>query len=547
MRKSAVAVLAAAGIVTAVVATPAQAAVTMTTPAGLTAGSLTATTLSLSWKAVTGAGAYRVQLSTSSRMGSATYHRFTTNHGTITGLAAKKRYYFRVAVVSASTGTRLSPYTKATYPSAVTKAVAVPAGLRSTAATASSVALAWNAPEGASLYQVKRSTSSTFSNAAYGRSTTPSMSVAGLAAGRTYYFKVRVIRANASALTSWSPAVTVPTASAPSAPTPTPDPVGPAPSDGPADVRVGSYNLFSVSLDATKGERKPWRDRRAAIISNIMSQDVDVLGVEEANPSTHWAPQLVDGKTQPEDLVNGLNDAGGSFALTNPYSYNCVNSVTNNNCDYLYRGASNTDRILYNTKTLSVVRTGSVLYDAQVPGSNNDYLAYAVLRTRSTGHEFMFTSTHLEPSSGTVKAAQWRESIAAIQRLRGDLPVVSVGDYNTHKFLTLAKEMFPAQKAAGLGDVLNQEYQVNPARGVRAQHLVNAWINSYNHFYRNVADFGYSTRRDKIGNGIDQIFATNSLVVKEYEVVVPFNPTTLQVTGTIASDHNMVRATIRIP
>ncbi len=465
MRKSAVAVLAAAGIVTAVVATPAQAAVTMTTPAGLTAGSLTATTLSLSWKAVTGAGAYRVQLSTSSRMGSATYHRFTTNHGTITGLAAKKRYYFRVAVVSASTGTRLSPYTKATYPSAVTKAVAVPAGLRSTAATASSVALAWNAPEGASLYQVKRSTSSTVSNAAYGRSTTPSMSVAGLAAGRTYYFKVRVIRANASALTSWSPAVTVPTASAPSAPTPTPDPVGPAPSDGPADVRVGSYNLFSVSLDATKGERKPWRDRRAAIISNIMSQDVDVLGVEEANPSTHWAPQLVDGKTQPEDLVNGLNDAGGSFALTNPYSYNCVNSVTNNKCDYLYRGASNTDRILY----------------------------------------------------------------------------------NTNKFVTLAEEMFPAQKAAGLGDVLNQEYRVNPARGVRAQHLVNAWVNSYNHFYRNVADFGYSTRRDKIGNGIDQIFATNSLVVKEYGVVTRFNPDTLDVTGTIASDHQMVRATIQIP
>jgi len=48
------------------------------------------------------------------------------------------------------------------------------------------------------------------------------------------------------------------------------------------------------------------------------------------------------------------------------------------------------------------VRTGSVLYDAQVPGTNNDYLAYAVLRTKATGHEFMFTATHLEPSSGTV-------------------------------------------------------------------------------------------------------------------------------------------------
>jgi endonuclease/exonuclease/phosphatase family metal-dependent hydrolase len=544
-----VAVTAAASVMTVVAAVaPAQAAVTMATPAGLTADSVTATTMSLSWKAVTGAGAYRVQLSTSSRMGSPRYLRYTTNHGTLTGLSAKKRYYFRVAVVSASTGSRLSPYTKATYPSAVTKAVAVPAGLRSTAATASSVSMAWNAPEGAAIYQYKRSTSSTFSNASYGRSTTPSASVSGLAAGRTYYFKVRVIRADATPLTSWTPAVTVRTASAPSSPTPDPTPApDPTPTDGPPDVRVGSYNLFSVSLDETKGERKPWRERRAAIVSNIMSQDVDVLGVQEANPSTYWAPQLVSGKTQPEDLVNGLNAAGGSFAVTNPYSYNCVNPITNYHCDYVYRGASNTDRILYNTKTISVVRTGSVLYDAQVPGSNNDYLAYAVLRTKSTGHEFLFTSTHLEPSSGTVKAAQWRESIAAIKQLRGDLPVVSVGDYNTNKFVTLAEEMFPAQKAAGLGDVLNQEYRVNPARGVRAQHLVNAWVNSYNHFYRNVADFGYSTRRDKIGNGIDQIFATNSLVVKEYEVVTRFNPDTLDVTGTIASDHQMVRATIQIP
>jgi hypothetical protein len=51
----------------------------------------------------------------------------------------------------------------------------------------------------------------------------------------------------------------------------------------------------------------------------------------------------------------------------------------------------------------------------------------------------------------------------------------------------------------------------------------------------------------KLGNSIDWVFASNALVVKEWETVIDFDPTTLRITGVIPSDHNMIRATVVIP
>jgi hypothetical protein len=102
-------------------------------------------------------------------------------------------------------------------------------------------------------------------------------------------------------------------------------------------------------------------------------------------------------------------------------------------------------------------------------------------------------------------------------------------------------------KRAGYGDVLNQQYLVNPSRGVRARTRINGWMNTYNHLSRSVAVFGYEDRHDKTGNGIDWIFASNSLPVKDYKVVVHWNRATGRVVGTLPSDHNMIRATLSLP
>ena len=65
-----------------------------------------------------------------------------------------------------------------------------------------------------------------------------------------------------------------------------------------ADVRVASFNIQNVSLDRTVGLQRPWRVRPPTVISQILGERVDVIGVQEAQPSTHFASRLVDGSTR---------------------------------------------------------------------------------------------------------------------------------------------------------------------------------------------------------------------------------------------------------
>ena len=99
-------------------------------------------------------------------------------------------------------------------------------------------------------------------------------------------------------------------------------------------------------------------------------------------------------------------------------------------------------------------------------------------------------------------------------------------------------------KSAGFGDVMNQEYQVNPPKNVRAEQVINGWINSFNDYRRDITPYSYSTARTKVGNGIDWVFATNSLRVKQWKVVIDFDPSSLQIRGVIPSDHNMISSVI---
>ena len=323
----------------------------------------------------------------------------------------------------------------------------------------------------------------------------------------------------------------------------------PAAAAGPRAValRVGSFNVMTVGTDATSGNRRPWKARRGAVIREILGEHVDVIGVQETNPSSWFARRLVDGPNQFLDLRNGLNKAGGHFRLANASSFNCRNSATTYRCRTVARGATHSERILYDSRRLSLVKAGSLRYRHQSGHPGTGFMAWARLRSRANGHTFLFTSTHLDPRHRGVRHAQWRQMISAIRSLRHGRPVISVGDFNTHRMDPMAKDMLPRMKRAGVGDVLNQTYRANPVRGVRARHLVNAWVNSYNHFRRSMRSWSYEDNRRKIGIDIDYIFASNYLKVPEFKVVVDYNPRTLRVRRTFPSDHNMLRATIRLP
>src|SRR3954453_8637277 len=431
------------------VVTPTDAATA--TPRNVRAAAVTPTTLTVRWDAVAGASAYRVQVSTSPTMSGATYHRFAGTSGVLTSLTPQKRYYFRVSVLDA-TGTRVSAYTRKAYPTAVTTAVPVPRNLAVVGGTPSSVALRWTPSEGASLYRVSRAPSPDFAGAVWSRTSQASLRVSGLRSATRYYFKVRVIRANGTVVTRYTTPVTGKTS------------LAPAGSRHPVDVRVGSFNVMTVTGDQTAGNRLPWRRRRATVVREILGEKVDVIGVQEVNQSYSHPEWLVDGATQFLDLRNGLNSAGGSYALTNAYSYNCVNPKTSYKCVYRDRGASGGDRIYYNTSTLDLVSQGAYQYRAA--STMRHSLGYAVLRVKATGKKFFFVNTHLDPPDRYVRMAQWKELIAKVNALHGSLPVITVGDFNTQKFDAgtpkLCDQMVPAMRTNGYGDVLNQTCATNP-------------------------------------------------------------------------------------
>jgi endonuclease/exonuclease/phosphatase family metal-dependent hydrolase len=306
------------------------------------------------------------------------------------------------------------------------------------------------------------------------------------------------------------------------------------------DINVASFNIQSAGHDRTAGAC-------ATVVRQILSNRTDVVGIQEAVYTPSFVRRLANGRTQYLDLRNGLNGQGGRYAVTVNAAVNCLRPYVAHNCRPRDRNASAAERILFNKRTLALVRTGALRYTRQTARTPNMSLAWAVLRSKSTGARFLFTTTHLDPSSRAVRKSQWRQMIRTVRRVRNGLPVVSVGDFNTNKIDPMARTMLPAMRQAGFGDVLNQQYRVNPSRNVRARSRVNGWLNTYNHLSRRVATFGYEDRRGNTGNGIDLIFASNHLAVMEYEVVCDFNPRTLRVQGTLPSDHNMIRAKIRLP
>jgi endonuclease/exonuclease/phosphatase family metal-dependent hydrolase len=280
------------------------------------------------------------------------------------------------------------------------------------------------------------------------------------------------------------------------------------------------------------------------VVHQILSRNLDVLGIQEANQSKIYRKRLTYGINQYRDLRGALNHRGGHYALTNVNAYNCANPVSTYKCKAKNMGASGDNRILYDTRRVSLVRAGAMTYSSHAAGKSPRHLAWAVLRMKTTGRQFLFTTTHLDPYSIPARKKQWDQMISKINSLKGSLPVVATGDFNTSKFSAYADTYIPRMKSKGYGDVVNQVPNKNTLNSRRAEAVSRAWVNSFNNFRRSAKNFGYSRARHKIGNGIDWIFASNYLKVKKWEVVVDINPRTLRVKGTIPSDHCLVRATL---
>ncbi|MEO6472160.1 MAG: fibronectin type III domain-containing protein, partial [Aeromicrobium sp.] len=173
------------------------AAVTYAAPTGLKSTAHSASTVDLTWNAVTSAPRYRIQVATNSAMSGATYFRVTANKRQMIGLNPATKYFFKVRVIT-SDGVNLSPYSSAI---AVTTSAAppsefpmsAPTGLKSTELASTMASLSWTPKSGAQKYRIQSSTNADMSGATYVRFTEARAQIGGLKPATKYFFKVRVI------------------------------------------------------------------------------------------------------------------------------------------------------------------------------------------------------------------------------------------------------------------------------------------------------------------------------------------------------------------
>ena len=183
-------------------------------PTGVAATAASATSITVSWSAVTGATGYIIYGGTSSsslsQIGTTTTATYTQ-----TGLAGGTTYYYAVAASNAS-GTSA----RSTTVSATTQAggPAAPTGVAAAAASATSIIVTWTAVTGATSYTIYGGTSST-TLSQIGTATTATYTQTGLTAATTYYYAVTVTTSSGTSARSTTISATTQAASDPAAPT----------------------------------------------------------------------------------------------------------------------------------------------------------------------------------------------------------------------------------------------------------------------------------------------------------------------------------------
>ncbi len=189
-------------------------------PSNVKAALVTATKANISWSAVSGAAGYEVYRSTSSNGTYSKCGAVTTTNRDCPGLTSWTTYYFKVRAYKEVNGKKY--YGDYSSPVSIMAKGTAPKSVKAEVLTATKIRLSWTAQEGASGYEVYRSTSSGGTYSLCGAVTTAYRDCPGLTTGTRYYFKVRAYKVvnGENVYTEFcSPVSIVP--KAPTTPTPT--------------------------------------------------------------------------------------------------------------------------------------------------------------------------------------------------------------------------------------------------------------------------------------------------------------------------------------
>lgn len=407
----------------------------------------------------------------------------TMSVGGLANVAAP--YYYRVAAIN-GTHRKFS-----TQIGQVGLRPEVPSALHAVSTNAKTF-ITWNAAA-ATGFQVEQSTdpsmrTNTKTYTVRGRQT--QFTPYGLQAGRMYYFRVR-------AMNDATPSAYSPTTSAKA-------------QNRMTGVKVMTYNIKEARFDGTMegGNRvAPWSTaRKAAAVKLIQRASPDVIGVQEG-------ADLIGHHRQVDTLRAAL---GGAYGLARTE---------------IPPGQPGTRRtgvyILYKKATFKAVGKGG---HWSLGGKRS--AAHQVLRSRRTGAEFIFVSTHLWHAGARAGDMQRKAETKRLVKLghaaaaRRGIPIVYSGDFNSDPF---KKHAFNAP-----AEVMTQHH-ISDAFNV-AQARDNASYNTAN---------GYRTRPPRDGARIDYVYAPEGVGVGSWRMIMRLRHG--KFVGTIPSDHNPVVVTLSVP
>jgi endonuclease/exonuclease/phosphatase family metal-dependent hydrolase len=478
--------------------------------------------VALSWKAVPGAPAYRVQFSTSSKMSSAktmdvrgTYLEWNyldpdpgAGKG-FTRLSANKNYYFRVKVISSvdldHSAASLSSYSSTlkvkTRPSSSLPSLA-PVNLASTSQGARSVYVSWSSRGPGVLYEVQYSTSSALTGASSSTFRYPEGVLSGLGAGGSYSYRVRAISADGkkTALSPWSAIARTASAKATS----------------PA-IKVAQYNICSYASGCSK--YADWTTRRNALAKNIQLQDPDLIAMEEASKAG--------------DLMSYLN------GISPGRNYQIV-------------ARSSHAELAYDADRFTLGEWGEEAWSNDA--SKNS--VWAVLTDTTSGRSFFAVATHLTNSDSASAQAKRPDQAAALvdlvkEKNSANLPVVIGGDFNVSKRKADHPLVYNTMKAGGYVDPIgNPSDSRYPDAAIAAEHPVDVGYASANQYISRAPKAKWLN-----GYDVDYIWVSGGVRVATYQIVVDLDTNGYFTGGLFGglgkgeapSDHNMVTATVHLP
>ena len=175
-----------------------------------------------------------------------------------------------------------------------------------------------------------------------------------------------------------------------------------------AEVRVATFNIrYDSAADAKSGDS--WDERKASVAEVIISHDFDIVGTQEGD------------NRQITDLLSLMPD------------YDCTG--------HSYGGSSgdlHTATIFYKSSKLELLDAGTFWYSPTPEVESKGWDAtdlrlchWGKFRDKVSGKEFVFFDSHLYWRLHEARANSGRVHIQMVQKVAGELPVVSVGVFNS--------------------------------------------------------------------------------------------------------------------